>query len=192
MNIYHFTPYSLTKDLGAEYNRYMEMIGEDDVACIRDGDTMFLTPDFGSIIFDYAYQNPNAVMTCYCNRIHSLAQEQMVREEMINWDIESQIYFSTVRSKTNLINKTTPLTGPLSGFLMLIPKKIWQRVKFREGMGLLGVDTWFYKNLRTAGIPILRMDGLYIWHTYRLGKDIADTTHLKTSWPSVNTSKKDE
>lgn len=178
MKVWHFTPYSVEKDLGKAYNEYMSLIGEDDWACIRDGDTMFLTPDFGDIVFNYAYQNPGCVLTCYTNRIHPFAKEQLVENTDINSpNILHQISIAEYNLKT-YNDFAYKCFGPLSGFLMLIPKSVWNKVKFKEGVGLLGVDTQFYKDLRAANIPILRMDGLYIWHTYRLGKNIKDTTHL--------------
>lgn len=139
---------------------------------------MFLTPDAGEIIFNYAYENPGSVMTSYCNRIHPLAAEQISYYKKADTDPIDR-HIRAAEFHKNFIYQTTPLTGPLSGFLMLIPKSIWQKVPFREGVGLLGVDTLFFKDLRAAKIPILRMDGLYLFHIYRLGKEITDTSHLK-------------
>ena len=180
MTVHHFTPYSVEKNLGKAYNDCFEMIGDDDWCCLRDMDTMFLTPDAGDIVFNYAYQNPGCVLTCYTNRIHPLAMEQLVSGTLINSpELLSHIEISNYKKGKN-IYQTTKLTGPLSGFLMLLSKKVWRTIGgFDENIGLLGVDTDFYKRVRQAQIPVLRMDGLYIWHTYRLGKDIKDTTHLK-------------
>lgn len=154
------------------------MIPDGDVACIRDMDTCFLTPDAGDIIFNYCYQNPSCVMTSYCNRIHSLAKEQLLNVfPLESSDISQHINSALIQKE--VAYSTTPLTGPLSGFLMLIPKSVWQKVPFREGVGLLGVDTHFFRDIRAAGIPILRCDGLYLFHIYRLNKDIKDTKHLQ-------------
>lgn len=179
MKVHYFTPYSVEKNLGKSYNECFEMIGEDDWACIRDGDTMFLTPDFGDIVFNYAYKNPGCVLTCYTNRIHSLAKEQIIWGSMQPEETKIEFCLGVANKQKDLTYQTTPCTGPLSGFLMLMSKKTWSQIKFNEGIGLLGVDTDFYKAARALDIPILRMDGLYIWHTYRLGKSITDTTHLK-------------
>lgn len=176
MKVWYFSPYSVQKNLGKEYNSYMNLIPDEDVACITDQDVMFLTPDAGDIVFNYAYQNPGVVMTCWTNRIHELAKEQRVSSFE---DKENIIHHITIAaaSKTDLYH-TTECTGPLSGFLMLIPKSVWKKYPFKED-GLLGVDTDFYKRYRADGNKVLRMDGLYVWHTYRLGKDIKDTSHLK-------------
>jgi hypothetical protein len=171
MKVHYFTPYSLSKDIGKAYNECMDMIPSTDWACLRDGDTCFLTSDWGGIVFNYAWRNPGCVLTCYTNRIHELSKEQIIPAETFKEAM-------TIAQGLNG-NSTKICTGPLSGFLMLVPKTVWNKVKFQEGVGLLGVDTQFFKDLRSANIPILRMDGLYIWHTYRLGKDIKDRTHLK-------------
>lgn len=175
MKLRFFTPYSQEKDLGKEYNEYMAMIGDDDVAVITDGDVMFLTPDFGSIIFNYAYLNRDCVMTCFTNRIHPLAKEQLMAETMYCGAVDVPIrYANGMKGNTGV----TVTAGPLSGFLMVVPKSVWYKIPFREGIGLLGVDTWFYKDIRAVGIPVMRMDGLYVWHTYRLQYGVNDKRHL--------------
>lgn len=178
MTIHHFTPFAVDKNLGKAYNDCFEMIGQDDWACIRDGDTMFLTPDFGDIIFNYAYQNPGAILTCYTNRIHPLAKEQMLPRG-VSEDRDIYNHMNVAVSMKSELYTTTPLTGPLSMLLMLMSKATWEKSGgFEEGTGLLGVDTEFYKRVREIGTHILRMNGLYIFHTYRLGKSITDKSHL--------------
>jgi hypothetical protein len=178
MSIYHITPYSNSKDIGAEYNHYMSILPDDGVAVIRDGDTMFLTPDWGSIIAGYVDRNPGVVMVCRTNRIHTLSKEQ--RTEDPCWfnqpSIIEHIELAKIYSSQTLF--TTPVHGPLSGFLMVIPKSVWLKYPFKED-GLPGVDTDFFKRYREGGNVVLRMDGLFVFHIYRLGKDIKDTSHLK-------------
>ena len=65
----------------------------------------------------------------------------------------------------------------LKGFCLVIPKHIWQQHKFSEVQpyedrkhlpNMLGVDNDWTNRIRAAGIPVLRMDGLYLYHNYRL------------------------
>lgn len=179
MTIHHTTPYILDKNFGGAYNNeFMRHTSDDDFVCARDGDTMFLTSDWGEIIFNYAYQNPSAVMICYTNRIHRLATDQLLFGKPIdNPDINYHI--ALAKKQKEKLYQVSPTTSALSGFLVLIPKKIWNIVKFREGCNLLGVDTGFFKDVRAAGFDVLRMDGLYVFHTYRIDKDIKDDTHLR-------------
>lgn len=179
MSVIHLTPFSIEKDLGKAYNQAMSLIPENDWACLRDQDTMFLTPDAGNIIFNYAYQNTGTVLTCYTNRIHSLAKEQIHPSSNFYREGELLKLIEVAQKQRALGLTVSQLTGSISGFLMLIPKSIWAAHPFKEGIGLLGVDTEWFKRIREAGVKVLRMNGLYIYHLYRLGKDIKDTSHLK-------------
>ncbi len=71
--------------------------------------------------------------------------------------------------------QSTKLTGPVSGFLLVIPKSIWNYNKFSEvntyrhgEPNLLGCDNEWTNRIRREGVEILRMDGLLVWHSYRL------------------------
>lgn len=178
MKVWHFTPWSNEKDLGAAYNEYMRLIPDGDVACIRDLDTMFLTPDAGDIVQKAAEQNPLSVLVCFTNRIHPSAKAQLAADSLFdNTDIMKHInYAHDIRHFPD--NKTTDVAGPLSGFLMIVPKAIWNICPFAEGVGLLGVDTYFFKNLQRKGITIKRINHLYIFHTYRLLNGIENKEHL--------------
>ncbi len=73
------------------------------------------------------------------------------------------------------ITTATIIRGPVSGFLLVVPKSIWNKVKFRETNtfrpgepNLLGVDNNFTNDVRAHRIEVLRMDGILVWHTYRL------------------------
>ncbi len=62
--------------------------------------------------------------------------------------------------------------------LMLLSKKAWKENPFTEDLKCLGVDSEISIRLREQGKTILRMDGLYVWHTYRLMNGIRDKQHL--------------
>jgi len=80
--IYYFSPFSVEKNLGAAYNQHMALIGDDDYAVLTDGDTCFLTPDYGMIISQYIAAHPNAVLTCWTNRINEKAEQQWKHAEL--------------------------------------------------------------------------------------------------------------
>lgn len=172
-------PYSTDKNLGRAYNQEMSMIPDGHAACFMDGDTMFLTPDYGHILDQYHRAYPDAVLTCRTNRIHPLAKMQL-------WD---EINSSDVRHHLGVpqgFTTVTPIDGPVSGFLLVVPKKVWQDNRFSEvnayrpgEFNLLGVDNDFTNKVRAKGVQVLRMDGLYVWHTYRLLSDGKDKSHLQ-------------
>lgn len=176
MKTHFFTPFSIEKNLGKSYNECLSLIPEGDLACLRDLDTMFLTPDAGQIISDYASRFPDAVLVCYTNRIHPLATEQLLANAPYNSpDILEHIKIAQDKKQDLTVSECH---SHLSGFLMVVPKSVWHKVKFNEG-GLLGVDTLFFKDLRVKGVKILRMNAIYIFHTYRIWTDIKDKNHLQ-------------
>lgn len=152
------------------------MIPDGDCAMLTDYDVMLLTPDARTHIQAYAEKFPGAVLTCYTNRIHPLSKQNVIGGPNNSADILFHIQVAEV-TKGNLY-QVTELTENTSGFLMVIPKDIWERVKFPETGKCIAVDTEFFRRIREKGIKVLRMDGIYVFHIYRLGKSITDKSHL--------------
>lgn len=176
MKIWHFIPYSLTKNLGAEYNACMRLIPNEDSACFTDGDTLHLVPDFGAIIQNYAERYPDAVLTCKTNRIHRLSK-QLDGPIDDTCDIRGLMMKAYSRRHLTSVTEIKPGEG-LSGVLLVVPKKIWKLVPFVENIGLLGVDSQFRIALHDKGIKTLIMDGLFIHHSYRLLTGVENKNHL--------------
>lgn len=170
------TPYACDKDLGKEYNRIMSLIPDDEHACIMDIDAMFLTARQPAIIMDYIQKYPNAVLTCYTNRISPLSKQLLHGRVNENADIKVHIDCATKMQLQQMSVRV--IRNMISGFLMVIPKSVWNVVKFAEGMGCLGVDTKFSRHLHINRIPLLLMENLYIWHTYRIENNIYYKEHL--------------
>lgn len=185
--IYYFKPFSLTKNLGECYNQYMALIGDDDTAVLLDGDTCFLTPDYGMVIAEYAAKYPNAVLTCWTNRINEKAEQQF-KGPFIRDEVKMDIHLELAKNlQTAPVEPVTALHGFVSGFMLVVPKKVWQSVggfaekqvyEDRGPYNLLGVDNDFTNRIRAAGTPVLRMNSIYIWHTYRLLQGDHDKKHL--------------
>ncbi len=170
MNIHYTTPYRSDKDLGRAYNEAIAYTPPHYThVCLMDGDIMFLTPNWGTIIEEYVALHPDAVLTCKTNRIHAVSK-QLDRQLMTCVDVEQMIGHATDRSHLRIVTPILPGEG-MSGFLMVVPVTVWERVKFVEGIGCLGVDSQFRIDLHNAGVETLIMDGLLVWHTYRLGHD---------------------
>jgi len=170
MKVWHFTPYSTDRNLGRAYNEYMALIPEGDAACFMDGDAMYLIPDWGHVIENYANTYPNAILTCWINRIHELAKGQNAGGPV--W-VDECLRDAVIRRE--LLYKATPITGSVSGTLLVIPKSIWQLYPFSEvntyrpgEPNLLGVDNEWTNRIRANGVQVLRMDGMLIYHQYRL------------------------
>lgn len=173
----HFTsPYRTDKNLGQGYNEFMRLIGENDWACFMDCDVMLLTPDAGKIIHNYAYKNPKAgLLTCYTNRVGN--KSQLIGGQ-ISEDPDIRNHIKTAEDRRKYLYKVTEMKQAISGMLMLVSKRTWNEIKFIENGGCLGVDTTFSRELLSNGKKILRMEGLFCFHIYRLTTGIKDKSHL--------------
>ena len=171
------------KNLGRAYNEAMANAPDDSHVILRDGDTCWLTPDYGVHVAEYIRRYQDAVLTCWTNRINEKAEQQAPGNRS-QPDMREHMKLAE-SCKANLY-RTTPLHGFVSGFCLIVPKKVWQQHKFSEVQkyedrgptNMLGVDNDWTNRVRAAGIPVLRMDGIYIWHTYRLLTGDNDKTHL--------------
>lgn len=173
-------PYSTEKNLGKAYNEAFRNVSDEVThICFRDGDTCWLTPDYGVHLAEYVRLYPNAVLTCWTNRINERAEQQSKawwEQIPVRESFDMRDHLETAISYTQGLYNVTPLHGFVSGFCMVVPKSVWNKHKFAEVQpysdrgphNLLGVDNDFTNRVRAAGVPVLRMDGLYIWHTYRL------------------------
>lgn len=178
MKVHILKPFDLEKNLGRAYNEAMSRIPEGDWACLMDLDTMFLTPDAGNILHEYAEKFSHAGMfTCYTSRIHPLSKVQLLNE-VVSEDTNLLNHIEKAYKQKERMITATPINRPVSGFLMMISKATWNEVKFTEDFKCLGVDNFFCDSLLKAGKSIYRMDNLYVWHTYRLKNGITNKTHL--------------
>lgn len=178
MQVHIIKPYNITKDLGEAYNKSIALLPEQDWACLCDLDTMFLTPDAGHILHEYARLNPNAaLMTCYTNRV-SLSSKSQLLGGLLNNNSDIKLHINYAEKQKKQLYKTTKITGTISGFLMLISKRAWKDQPFPELGQCLGVDTEMSRILIANNKTILRMDGLYLWHSYRLLNGINHKKHL--------------
>lgn len=169
-------PYRIDKNLGKAYNDAMQLLPDGATAVITDIDVLLLTPDTPTLIDWYASNHPDKVLTCYTNRISPLSRYQLYGNKINNdSDIKNHI---AIAESLREVRTVTSINGDISGFLMVVPKSIWQQIPFPETGKCLGVDTDWNRMLRRKGVPLLRMDGVYVWHTYRIMNGIGDKKHL--------------
>lgn len=172
------TPYRVDKNLGKAYNDAFEQVSDDDWIVLRDHDTLFLTHDAIKIIGGYTALLPDAgLLTCYTNRIHHLAKEQLIdgtpseNDSVRYWQVRAE-------KQREKAYSATEITREVSGFLMVVCKRTWRKHKFIEQPSPLGVDNDFCWRILSAGLKIYRMDAVLVWHSYRLN-DITDKSHLR-------------
>jgi GT2 family glycosyltransferase len=173
------TPFALDKNLGRAYNLAFKDVPENDWVCLIDHDVLFLTPNSIRIMYEYIKEFPDAgLFTCLTNRIHPLASDQLVHDgPSENTDIRFWVEEAALLESIIPDHKVKEIDHEISGFLMLISKKVWNKIKFSETGKALGVDNDFSQRVLLSGRKILRMDKLLVWHTYRLN-DIKNKKHL--------------
>lgn len=179
MQVHILKPYRNDRNLGLAYNEAMAMLPADDWACLCDLDTCFLTPDAGSILHHYAVLNPDAgILTCFTNRISPLSKGQLL-DSTISENTDMKHHAQIAEFQKKFLFETAEINRDISGFLMVVSKKTWQQIPFPETGKTLGIDTAFGRSIRSAGLKIQLMMGLYIWHSYRLLNGITDKKHLQ-------------
>lgn len=176
--IHYSSPFSLEKDLGKAYNQAISLIPDNDWICFTDGDTLFLTSDYGKQLQEIVDLHPNTgLFTCITNRV---GQKQQCYNNTISEDPNilnhRRIALQIQREKRHQVK---PLNIVISGHLMLIKKSVWKEVGgFPEGTGLLAVDNKFSSRILRAHKQILLMEGVYLFHYYRLLEGSHDKSHL--------------
>ncbi len=179
MDIYYFKPWASDGNLGKAYNKYMQLLpDDDDWACFLDGDTMFLVPDWGELIEKAIRENPNTGMfTCYTNRVNN--PEQLYRGKFS--EIHDIIAHRNIAKVCREIgrNKIKPLTRMISGMMMIIQKKTWKEFHFSDG--LLGVDSDISQRLLDAGKPVCLIPSIYLLHYYRMAEGRTYKKHLQNA-----------
>lgn len=165
--IWYLTPFSTDKNIGGEYNAQISKLPDNDWVCIRDGDTIFLSPDnqWGKQIADIVAKHGASydLIGCITNRLRSTGQLYQNRfsddHNMLNHGKIAKELFETK------YDQVRDHPGPIAGLFLLFPKKTWEKVKFRENCDTF--DTHFGKELIRKGGKIGIADGVYLYHWYR-------------------------
>ena len=168
------SPYDNEKNLGRAYNEEMKYYHADDWVCLKDHDTLFLLPDTIRHISRYTELFPNAgILTCYTNRLAN--GEQLLTGRCMETDsIRSHIALAKEQEKK--LYQVTEMIKPISGFLMVIKKSTWDNIKFSDGC--LGIDNNYHLKVIASEKKVLRMNGCYLFHTYRMSNGVRDKSHL--------------
>lgn len=166
--IYNFVAYAPSdcdKDLGGTYNKYMELLQDDDWACFIDHDAMFTTPDWYKQVENIIAANPEyGLLTAVTNRIGN-PQQKIAKLD----DTHDILYHREVGTRAKLGGTTVmdvTTTHCISGVVMIVKKSVWKTAGGFQS-GFLGVDNDFHKRVAKAGHKIGVCRGLYVYHYYR-------------------------
>lgn len=167
-------PFSLDKDLGKAYNEAMSRV-TDEYCILMDYDAMILTPNTLPLVDRYVKAYPHAaILTGWASRAHPSSSQKYRFDNQGNvlQAINEAERLEKMPMKVREINKN------LTGFFMVIKRSTWEKYKFKEGIGCLGVDTDYWQQLIAVGEKIYLMETVLVWHTYRLKNGIRDKSHL--------------
>jgi len=181
MHIVYFTPYALDRNLGREYNYNMSLLkNDDDWGVLMDGDTAFITFDWGHHIAEVIKKIPDAgIITCYTNR---LAKNKI---QLYGTDSTDIIVHRAIAKKLDIEFRGSyrKINQRISGFFMAIQKKTWKEVgKFPEIPNkILDVDGLFSNKILRNGKSIYLMRGMYKLHYYRMAEGVKYKDHLRNA-----------
>lgn len=174
--IHVMTPFSPSKHLGEAYNEAMAMIPDGDWACFHDHDGMFLTPDAIAHMYKYAEMFPDALLTCYTNRV---GWKPQCLNGVCSENADVRHWVQKAQRQKALLYRVTEMNTTISGYLMLFSKKLWNDCShFTEDKAILGVDNNWSARVLNHGYKIYLMQGIIFFHTYRILNRM-DKSHLK-------------
>lgn len=179
MTIHYLSPYSTEKNFGKAINDACALVPENDWICIRDGDMMFLTPDWGRQIKEAVekYGSKYSLIGCLTNRLGRPIQRYK-GEFSTDMDIMNHYAIAEQLEREHWA-EVEDITAKrrIAGMFMLFPKSLWNQVKFRENTAQF--DDVFSTDVLRKGKRLGLMKGLYCFHFYRANKSQRDTSHLK-------------
>lgn len=179
MKILYNIPFSRDKNLGKAYNDFMKLLQPEDYAVFLDRDAMFTDTFYANQIEDIIKGSRQALYTCLTNRVNC---RQQIAEKVDWWNDDLKYHMrigkELAEQKRNVVIDVTGIYPEISGVMMAVSKKWWDKVGgFNEG-GMLGVDNNYHQRIRNAGGCVYLMKGVYVYHWYR-GGDCKQVSHLK-------------
>jgi len=165
MKIHYITPFALDKNIGKEYNARISELPDDAWICLRDQDTLPLSPYFGARVAELIENRGcYSLIGCMTNRLRS-SHQLHGRLFSENTDIKYHMDISEERWM-NFHTKIVPAQS-IAGMFMLFPKSLFNEVQFKENS--LRFDVQFCIDAADKGYKIGIAQGVYLFHMYRLG-----------------------
>ena len=169
-----YTPKEHGTNLGYAYNKFMEMLpNDDDWGCFVDHDAMFTTSTWYNQINDVINKNPEVgAFGARTNRVANTFQlvgnidimsNNIEYHRKIGKHIQLKYYEDLLCIEKN---KRERLQG-YSGVFILLKKSTWKTIKGFKTYGFTNVDNDFRARLHKNNIKFCIMNGLYLYHWYR-------------------------
>lgn len=165
MKLWPMTPYSLTKNLGEEYNAAMRLIPDGDGIVFLDHDILITTRDwYRQLVEAYAFLPEAGAIVAVTNRIDAVWQRAS-EADLENHDIGYHSRLGLIRQDRRTLLDITDTKG-FGGVLFAVSKAAWQDAGgFADG--LLCVDHSLHFGLQRAGRRVYLLESLYVYHRRR-------------------------
>lgn len=166
IKVHYVSPYDVTRNFGRAINEACEVCKPGEWVCVRDGDTMFLHPDWGVQIEEALFLHGDKfdLIGCMTNRLndtHQLYKGEFSEETDITVHMNIARHLQIVNA-----SNVEPTLGDIAGMFMLLPYRVISEWKFEECR--IDFDRDFCQALRLNGMRLGLMTGLYIFHLYRM------------------------
>jgi glycosyltransferase involved in cell wall biosynthesis len=175
IKVHYVTPYDTNKNFGRAINEACDICKPGEWVCVRDGDTMFLLPEWGALIDEAIYKHGNDfdLIGCMTNRLNDTHQ---LHDGQLSDEMDIRVHFDIAYSRMHVYGtQVIPTEGDIAGMFMLIPYRTIKSFYFEENR--IDFDREYCESLRSKGMRLGLMTGLYIFHLYRIwssfpGKEI--------------------
>ena len=178
--IHYLTPYSIENNIGGAYNKSCQLITDpEDWIVIRDGDTMFLTPQWGRVIAE-TIGKYGTIYSLFGAKTNRVKEYHHLVEGMFNEKDLDAHYQTAVELEKTKRTEVIQTIFDVAGFFMAFQKKTFDKVGgFDENTPIF--DRLFTRKVRNNVGAVGVMQGLYVLHAYRLWSDdaINETDHLQ-------------
>lgn len=179
MSVHYISPYRCDKNIGLAINEAIKAItfNADDWVILTDHDMLWLLPDSKAQVERILAETDFDVLGCMTNRIRS--KEQLVGG-VFNEDDRVREHIR-IAEKCREVggNSVKTANGCVAAFMMAFRASVWAYTGgFTENA--INFDRLFCDQARTGGAKIGIMQGVYVWHSYRLmsSNPKQQTSHL--------------
>lgn len=181
MRIWYISPFSVSKNIGYEYNEQIKLLPAEDWICLTDQDVCFLLPFQKRQIEEIVLKDEYELYGCLTNRLAGI--HQLYKPEHFDCgDIAVHIEDAKECERNNY-GVCEPTNESIAGMFMLFRKSTWERVGgFLENS--IQFDKAFSHRVKSKAI----MRGVLLFHLYRFNQKFPASKyhHLVPDDPKVN------
>lgn len=180
LKLFAMVPYGIDRNLGAAYNRAMELLPEDGWAVFLDHDAMPTTREWYRQLAEAVAFQPDA--GAFCAMANRIGPEWQRVGDRNNHDIRYHRRLGAERLAVRTLLDVTCTKG-FGGVLFCVSKAVWREVGgFVDG--LLCVDHGLHFALQRAGRTVWMHEGIYLYHWRRAcGDELPDDTPRAANCP---------